>query len=62
MKYWFECASEDEPLRVLPVEGFVRDCQNKYTSDGKESSEAGLDRQAKLIRFMDAGAAPKAAK
>lgn len=62
VKYWFECASENEPLQILQVEGFVRGQENKYTSYGKESSEDDLARQAALIRFMDASAEPKAAK
>lgn len=62
VKYWFECASEDEPLQILQVEGFARDRENKYTSYGEASSEADLDRQAKLIRFLDAGAESAVAK
>lgn len=54
VKYWFESASEEEPLQILQVEGFARDRTNKYTSYGDQPSEENLEKQAKLIRFMDA--------
>lgn len=53
VRYWFESASE-EPLQILQVEGFVRDKQNTYTNYGKAAADEELERQSKLIRFMDA--------
>ncbi len=55
VKYWFESVLEDPPLQILQIEGFVQGKENKYTSYGAQSSEDDLARQAKLIRFMDAG-------
>ena len=53
VKYWFESASE-EPLQILQVEGFARDRENTYSAYGKTPAEDELERQSKLIRFMDA--------
>lgn len=55
VKYWFESASEDEPLQILQVEGFVKNRPNTYTAYGAQSSADDLERQAKLITFLDAG-------
>ncbi|MCW5770402.1 MAG: cupin domain-containing protein [Rhodospirillaceae bacterium] len=55
VKYWFESASEEEPLQILQIEGFVKNRANTYTSYGAESSADDLERQAKLISFLDAG-------
>ena len=30
-KYWFESASEEEPLQLLQIEAFTRERKNKYT-------------------------------
>jgi mannose-6-phosphate isomerase-like protein (cupin superfamily) len=56
VKYWFESVSDDPPLQILQVEGFVQNQANTYTSYGAQSSADDLERQAKLIRFMDASA------
>jgi len=55
VKYWFESASDDEPLQILQVEGFVKNRPNTYTAYGAQSSADDLERQAKLITFLDAG-------
>ena len=56
VKYWFASVSDDPPLQILQVEGFVQNQANTYTSYGAQSSADDLERQAKLIRFMDASA------
>jgi mannose-6-phosphate isomerase-like protein (cupin superfamily) len=53
VKYWFESASEDEPLQLLQVEAFVRDRKNVYRNFSRVS-EADQAERSKAIQFFDA--------
>jgi mannose-6-phosphate isomerase-like protein (cupin superfamily) len=53
VKYWFESASEDEPLQLLQVEAFAHDRKNVYRNF---SGISAADKAARTdaIAFFDA--------
>ena len=53
-KYWFESASEEEPLQLLQIEAFTRERKNKYTSYTPQDSNDQLADEVTKINFFDA--------
>ncbi len=53
-KYWFESASEKEPLQLLQIEAFTRERKNKYTSYTPQDSNEQLADEVTKINFFDA--------
>ncbi|MEC7490887.1 MAG: cupin domain-containing protein [Pseudomonadota bacterium] len=55
-KYWFESASEEEPLQLLQIEAFTKEKKNKYTSYTPQDSDEQLADEVTKINFYDAKA------